>query len=188
MSGRNPQWLVNQLPGGMHEDDFLMRFLRIFQDMGDSYLDTIDNLEYAFDPSVTPTSMVRVLGSWIGLEYLDEELPDEVQRNLVREYSSLVAWRGTQHGLERLLTAITGEGVVVRDDAAAYPVPPPAANEWEPAPAGIRSHVTVAVPDGGWASDDDLLRIVQRELPATVTFDLHRGPRTLWPISESRAA
>lgn len=188
MSGRSPQWLINQLPGGMHEDDFLIRYLQIFQDMGNSYLDSIDNLEHVFDPAVTPTSMVRVLGSWIGLEYLDEELPDEVQRNLVREYSTLVAWRGTRHGLERLLTAITGEGVLVRDDAAAYPVSPPAANEWEPAPAGMRSHVTVAVPEGGWASDDDLLRIVQRELPATVTFELRRGPRTLWPLSESRVA
>jgi len=185
---RSPEWLINQLPGGMHEDDFLVRFLHIFQDMGNTYLDTIDNLEHSFDAAVTPTPMVRVLGSWIGLEYLDEELPDEVQRNLVREYSALVAWRGTRYGLERLLAAITGEGVLVRDDAAAYPVPQPTVNEWEPAPAGLRSHVTVAVPEGGWASDDDLLRIVQRELPATVTFELRRGARTLWPLTEDRVA
>ena len=185
---RNPDWLLNQLPGGLHDDDFLMRYLRIFQDMGDTFLDTLDGLELAFDASVPPTSMVRVLGSWIGLEYLDEELPDEVQRSLVREYSTLVAWRGTRYGLERLLAAITGAGVIVRDDAAAYFVPQPAINEWEPAPAGIRSHVFVAVPEGGWASDDDLLRIVQRELPATVTFEMRRGPRTLWPLSESRVA
>lgn len=185
---RHPDWLLNQLPAGMHDDDFLMRYLRIFQDMGDTFLDTIDGLDHTFDPSVTPTPMVRVLGSWIGLEYLDEELPDEVQRNLVREYSTLVAWRGTRYGLERLLAAITGEGVVVRDDAAAYFVPQPTINAWEPPPAGMRSHVIVAVPDGGWASDDDLLRIVQRELPATVTFELRRGPRSLWPLPESRVA
>ncbi len=191
MSGRNPDWLLDQLPRGMHDDDFMMRYLRIFQQMGDTYLETIDSLDHVFDPSVAPTPMIRVLGSWIGLEYLDAELPDEVQRTLTREYSRLVAWRGTAHGLRLLLSAVVGPGVTVRDDAAAFYVPTPTENEWEETPPGLRSHVVIQMPaapaNGHWASNADILRIVQMELPATVTFELRRGPDRLWPTMEENA-
>jgi phage tail-like protein len=180
MSRDRSDWLLAQLPGGMLDDEFLVRFLRIFQDGGQTYLDQIDTLEHIFDPAVTPTPMIRILGEWIGLDYLDAELPDDVQRRLVRKYGALIAWRGTRKGMADLLEAITGSPAEVTDFGGVFAADDPRDD--------FRSHVAITVADSGWATDDDLLRIVQRELPATVTFELRRGDRTLWPLISEGAA
>ena len=80
-------------------DDFFTRYLRIFQAVGDTFLDQIDGIEHVFDPTVAPPQMVSAMGRWIGLEYIDEQLPVSVQRRVVRRYSSLVGSRGTANGL-----------------------------------------------------------------------------------------
>ena len=55
---RNPEWLLQQLPSGMLNDDFFRRYMSIFQTMADTYLDHIDAIEHVFDPSVAPLPMV----------------------------------------------------------------------------------------------------------------------------------
>ena len=63
---RGNDWLAHQLPVGMTEDDFFMRFVTIFQRISDTVLDQIDSLPYMFDPSVAPDNMVRAMAEWIG--------------------------------------------------------------------------------------------------------------------------
>lgn len=165
---RRDDWLLHQLPVAMVEDDFLSRFLRIFQTVSDSVLLQIDNLPHVFDPTVAPPEAVRLMGAWLGVDFIDSYLPIETQRQIVREYSSLVQWRGTARGLRQLLGMISGEDATVEDSGGVYlegesPANPP--------------HVKLAVASTGWATEADLVRIVRNELPASVTFELWVGDR-----------
>ena len=95
---------------GMTEDEFFVRFVSIFQEVGGTVLDQIDMLPFVFDTAVAPDSLVRAIGSWVGLDWVDPSLPDIAQRRLVRGYSALLPWRGTRKGLTELLHLITGVG------------------------------------------------------------------------------
>ncbi len=169
---RRDDWLLQQLPVGMVEDDFLARFLMIFQTIADTELHQLDTIGHMFDPTVAPDAMVRTLGAWIGIDWIDSSLPDELQRRIVQEYSSLVQWRGTARGLRQLLELISLEPAVVQDSGGVY-----LENDSPPQPP----HVKLYVASTGWATEKDLIRIVRNELPASVTFELHAGSRRIWP-------
>ena len=178
---RDQEWLLNQLPDGMLSDDFFRRYVKIFQHLADTYLDQIDAIEHVFDPSVAPLPMVGAMGRWIGLDYLDEEIPPAAQRRVVKRYSALVGARGTAKGLQGLLEALTGAPVDVSDRGGVF--------YGRPAPVETDPHVDIAVGPGATADpvkldDADLVRIARRELPAAVTFTMRRGGRTIYPIPE----
>ena len=50
---------------------------RIFQDVADTVLHQVDTLPHMFDPTVAPDAMVRALGQWIGIDWIDPSLPDD---------------------------------------------------------------------------------------------------------------
>jgi phage tail-like protein len=169
---RRDDWLVHQLPVGMVEDEFLVRFVTIFQEVADTVVGQIDNLPHVFDPTVAPLPMVRALGGWVGLDWVDPSLPDALQRRIVREYFSLLRWRGTKRGMRQLLELISQQPAVVEEVGGIY-------QEGE-SPANV-GHVVLRVASAGWATEPDLLRIVRSELPASITFELFVGDRRLWP-------
>jgi phage tail-like protein len=172
---RGPDWLAQQLPVGMVEDEFLVRFLRIFQDVADTVIDQVDNLPHMFDASVAPPAMVRALGGWIGLDWVDPSTSDRRQRAIVRTYFSLLRWRGTKRGMRALLELITEGEAIVEESGGIY------RSGDEPV---SRGHVLLRVATTGpWATEDDLLRIVRSELPASVTFELFVGDRQIWPVA-----
>jgi phage tail-like protein len=171
---RRPDWLVHQLPVGMAEDDFLRRFVSIFQELGDTVLDQVDNLPHLFDVTVAPPGMVRALGRWVGLDWVDPSLPDGLQRRIVGEYFSLLQWRGTKRGMEQLLELVSGWPAIVEDGGGIFP-------EGETPPD--TAHVRLFVESSGWATEADLLRIVKAELPASVTFELYVGGERIWPMA-----
>lgn len=173
---RRSDWLLQQLPVSMVEDDFLGRFLMIFQSIADTELHQIDTLKHMFDPAVAPDAMVRLMGQWIGVDWIDPSLPDELQRDMVRGYSALVRWRGTRQGLKMLLELVTNGPATVIDNGGVYP-------EGE-APV-TDPHVVLRIESTGWATERDVLRIVRAELPASVTFELFVGDRRLWPTDAS---
>jgi phage tail-like protein len=171
---RRKNWLVEQLPVGMTEDKFFVDFVRIFQEVADTVMQQVDNMPHLFDLAVAPDVVVRTIGSWLGIDWVDPELPDALQRRIVREYSAGILWRGTRLGLVRLLELLCdAEGeVTVEDNGGVYtrddiPVTAP--------------HVRMSVPDLGWTTEVDLLRIVRSELPANVTFELSVGGRMIHP-------
>src|SRR5262249_17458217 len=159
---------------GMVEDEFLVRFLTIFQDVADTVLHQVDTLPHMFDAAVAPDSMVRLMGHWIGIDWIDPSLPDPLQRRIVREYSSLLHCRGTARGVKQLLEVVSGGPATVEDNGGVY-------LEGE-APL-LPAHVRMAVESSGWATEADLLRIIRSELPAGVTFELRIGGRLVWPAS-----
>jgi phage tail-like protein len=170
---RHPDWLVNQLPVGMTQDDFLTRFVRIFQGVSDTVLHQVDNIPHLFDVTVGPDVMVRTIGAWLGLDWVDPSLPDELQRRIVREYSSGLFWRGTRRGLTRLLEIICDGPVEVEDSGGVYIDDVPL----------VAPHVRIHVESSGWTTPADLLRIVRGELPASVTFELTVGGEQVHPAA-----
>jgi phage tail-like protein len=171
MPNRGP-WLIDQLPMAMLEDDFLVRFLGIFQQLADGYMLQVDNIEHVVDTTVAPDVMVRALGAWIGVPPIDPSLPDQVQRRIVREHGQMLQWRGTAMGLRHLLEMVTDAPAEITDSGGVY-----AEGEAPENPA----HVTIKVESSGWTTEDDLLDLVRSELPAAVSFELTIGDRTIWP-------
>jgi phage tail-like protein len=169
---RRDDWLIHQLPVAMTDDDFLVRFLSIFQSVSNSVLHQIDTLPHMFDPAVAPSPMVRAMGAWMGLGSVDSSLDDALQRQVVREYANLLAWRGTRRGIQLLLEVVSGAPAVVEDTGGVYP---------EGESPRLAPHVRLRVESTGWMDEDDLVAIVKSELPASVTFELQVGDRTVWP-------
>ena len=169
-------WLAHQLPVGMTDDDFFMRFLGIFQTVTDTVLHRVDTLPHTFDPTVAPDAMVRPMGSWLGVDWIDSTLDDEMQRHIVLEYSDLLQL--ARHG-DRSAAPARGDqrrAGDVEDSGGVYP---------EGESPERPPHVRLAVESSGWASPNDLLAIVGAELPASVTFELRIGDTTIWPPSDA---
>lgn len=170
---RRDDWLTHQLPVGMAEDEFLMRFMTIFQRVSDTVVHQIDTLSHMFDPTVAPDPMVRLMAEWLGVDWVDSSLDERLQREIVLQYSQLIQWRGTKRGLRQLLTLLSGGGTVeVRDTGGVFA-------EGE-APGGA-AHVRLDMESAGWNRVDDLIRIVRDELPASVGFDLWIAGERVWP-------
>ena len=172
---RSNDWLAHQLPVGMTEDDFFMRFVTIFQRISDTVLDQIDSLPYMFDPSVAPDNMVRAMAEWIGVDWVDSSLDDRLQRKIVMKYSQLIQWRGTNQGLVLLLELLSGGPVEVSDTGGVFP---------EGESSNMPPHVRLDLASAGWNRTADLIRIVRSELPATVTFDLWVAGDKIWPVDQ----
>lgn len=174
----NPQadwrgdWLVNQLPVGMAQDPFLVRFVALIQQVAGGMLDHLDDLPHLGDVTVAPEPMVRYLGSWVGLEWVEPTLPARTQRELVRGYAQLLQWRGTRKGLRQLLVLITGDTEATVTDTGGVFV-------FGEAPVAVPHVVMEVATPGTWASPRVLLQIVTEELPASVTFELKIAGETV---------
>jgi len=165
--------LADQLPACLAEDEFLRRFMGIFDELAASVELQVANLENLVDISVAPEQMVQWLGQfWLDIYLLDPSMDLDRRRRWVREMGKLLWWRGTADGLTGLLEAITEQQVEVHDSGGVY-------REGE-APPNAR-HVQIWVDDCRSTSDEHLLATVHRELPAEVSFELQVGDRLLWP-------
>ncbi len=98
---------LDHLPGIYSENDFLGRFLLVFESVLSPVERTIGNLHYYFDPALTPEGFLDWLGSWLGL-VLDERWPEERRRELVASAGELYRWRGTRRGLAHYIRLYTG--------------------------------------------------------------------------------
>jgi phage tail-like protein len=168
---RSPSWLVDQLPVGMLDSDFFVRFVSIFQQIGGSLLEDADNIDNVVDVTVAPDAMVRWIGSWIGVETIDESLPDELQRRIVRGAARTLTWRGTAAGLQQFLELTSGGAAQVKDGGGIWrDGEAPADTAW----------VMMTVESTGWLEEDDFVALVRDEVPAHVRAELFVGERRIW--------
>jgi phage tail-like protein len=169
---RRGDWLVGQLPMGMLDDDFFVRFTSTFQEVATSLVEGADNIANVVDVTVAPAELVRWLGTWIGLESVDSSLDELLQRHLVRQAGRDLAWRGTRRGLEEFLGVVTGGPVVVEESGGIG----------RDGQLGERTpRVTLRVSSTGWMSGDDFVALVSDEIPANVLFEVYVNDRRLWP-------
>jgi phage tail-like protein len=98
---------LEYLPALYRDDEFMGRFLLIFESILNPIENTVDNLALYFDPLMTPESLVPWLASWVDLT-LDPTWPIERRRELVKSAAELYRWRGTRRGLAEYLRIYTG--------------------------------------------------------------------------------
>lgn len=164
--------LVDQLPAPLAEDDFLRRFVGIFDELSRSVQLTLDGLGLVIDPSVAPPVFVRWLGGWLGVDSIDPSMPELRQRELVRAMGRFLWWRGTATGLRGMLEMVTGGPAEVVDSGGVH-----LRREARESPR----QVWVRVDGTGWTTEEHLLALVRAEMPADVEFELRVGDRRLWP-------
>ena len=98
---------IERLPGIYQENNFLSRFLLIFEHILSPIDRTTGTLWAYFDPNHTPDDFLPWLGSWLGL-VMDARIPVENRRELLRAAPELYRWRGTRRGLREFIRLYTG--------------------------------------------------------------------------------
>lgn len=151
----------------------LLELMAILQAPSERILDEVDHY---LDPFDAPDVFVPYLASWLDLERVFGGVPaqydlETVQalfpgglnqlRNLTAEAVFLARWRGTKTGLTRFLEVATGmRGFDVSEqtyDLYGNPIP---------------FHILVRAPRAAEAYAPLLIRIVEQEKPAYVTYEL----------------
>lgn len=173
--GRRDDWMLGQLPMQMLSDDFFVRFVSIFQDLGSRLLDDADQVDHLIDLTVTSPPMVRWMGSWIGSENLDDTMGEDLQRRLVASAARTLVWRGTTTGLRAFLTLVSGEESEVLEGGGVWrygDVPEDTA--W----------VRMTVAGTGPLDVAAFVGLVRDEVPAHVRATLYVGHDLVWDSNE----
>jgi phage tail-like protein len=106
------------LPGLYAEqDEFMARYLMLFESFWAPIEQQIDMLPYYVDPEFTPAQLLPWLATWVDLT-LDERWPEEKRRKLLASAVALYRWRGTRLGLQEYLEIYTGARVRVTEHGA----------------------------------------------------------------------
>ncbi|MEP7190952.1 MAG: phage tail protein I [Roseiflexaceae bacterium] len=98
---------LSDLPVVYHDNDFLGRFLHIFESIWEPSEQREDHIAMYFDPSTCPAPILPWLAHWLNLE-LNPHWPEARQRVLLSEAVDLYRWRGTRYGLTRMIELCTG--------------------------------------------------------------------------------
>ena len=154
---------LKYLPPIYSDDDFMGRFLLIFENVLSPIERTVGNLHYYFDAQMAPPEMLPWLASWLGLA-LDERWPDDQRRALILAAVELYQWRGTRRGLSEFLRLYTGYtpqivelGVGRRGVTAAD---------------SFRFTVRITVPDPAQVDRSVVEAIIEAEKPAHTGYSL----------------
>lgn len=97
-----------------HDSSFLNRLLLICETIWEPFEQRQDHLERYVDPRTCPASLVPWFAGWLGLR-VEPYWPESRQRALLGAAMELYRWRGTAHGLTRMLEVCTGHIVTVED-------------------------------------------------------------------------
>jgi phage tail-like protein len=98
---------MRYLPVIFHDDEFLTRFLQLFESVWEPLEQRQSHIETYFDAAVCPAEWLPWLASWFGIE-LEEHWPEARKRALLVSVIDVYRWRGTAYGLERVIEACVG--------------------------------------------------------------------------------
>lgn len=110
------QRLLNYLPGIYH-NDFMSRFLGIFEAIITPIEWNVDNFDLYLNPGTAPEEFLPWLENWFALN-LDPSWSQEQRRLLLKEAHEIYARRGTRWALSRVLEIYTGATPEIVDTAA----------------------------------------------------------------------
>lgn len=174
---RSPDWLINQLPVGMLQSDFFVRFVSIFQQLGESLMQDADLLEHVPDLTVTPAPMLSELAGWIGVDTVDVSLPDHLQRLILASSARALAHRGIARGLREYLAMLSGAPAEVIDGGGVWPE--------GHAPVDV-TWLRMRIQGTGHLSEDEFVAMIRDEIPAHVRAELWVGDRRVLNTAEEQ--
>lgn len=163
-------WLLGQLPAVMRRDPVLGGFVRGFEEIGDGLRDQIDDIEYELDIDLASSEMLSFLASWLGVSIdaavlaSDDARLRDAQRRLIRAVGKALVWRGTAHGVEILLEALTDSRVTVSDSGGVF-----GAGDSLPA---ATDEVVVEIDHLGSLTRQQVLAFLDDELPVGTRVEL----------------
>lgn len=105
------------LPAIYESDDFTSRFLMMFESFWKPISNQIDQVANYFDPALSPTAFIPWLASWLGIQ-VDELLPTERVRKLIKNAMMLFQCRGTYQALSTMLEIYTAGKVNIIEHQA----------------------------------------------------------------------
>jgi phage tail-like protein len=98
---------LRSLPDIYQENDFLRRFLLIFESIWEPLEWRQDHIEMYVDPCTCPAAFLPWLASWLDLPY-HPGWPEARSRRLLTQGMELYRWRGTRYGLALMIEVCTG--------------------------------------------------------------------------------
>lgn len=108
---------LQYLPALYERDQFMARFLMLFESFWAPIHQQIDAMHAYFDPYLTPPQLLPWLAHWMGLT-LHEQWPEARQRRLLASAVRLYRTRGTRAGLTAMLEIFTGGQVEIQEHRA----------------------------------------------------------------------
>lgn len=95
-------------------EDFLLRFLSLFESFFDEAEGKITDLPILFDPVAAPRDFLPWLAGWVGLE-LDERWDETRRREVIARAVEIHRRRGTRGGLYQSLRLLAGVDAIVEE-------------------------------------------------------------------------
>jgi phage tail-like protein len=146
---------IESLPVIYADNDFLARFLLLFQNVWEPLEQRQDHIELYFDPRTSPASFLPWLASWLDLSF-NQHWPETRRRRLLAEAIDLYRWRGTRYGLVRMIEVCTGITPEVTENTA------------QP----YTFDVKIALPRGGDIDKNLIDELIQAHKPAHAGYRL----------------
>ena len=146
---------LRDLPVIFHDNEFLGRFLLLFETIWEPLEQRQDHIEMYFDPRTCPVTFLPWLARWLDLSF-NNHWPESRRRRLLTEATDLYRWRGTRYGLTRMIEVCTGLQPEIRDDPA------------QP----FLFHVRVALPRDGGIRRELIDELIRAHKPAHAGYTL----------------
>jgi phage tail-like protein len=106
---------LRYLPSIFQENEFLGRYLRIFETIWEPLEWRQNHINLYFDPRTCPPSFLPWLAGWLDMA-VNPYWPEARIRRLIAEAADLYRWRGTAYGLKRLIEVVTGLTPTITED------------------------------------------------------------------------
>ncbi|WP_438854737.1 phage tail protein [Agromyces sp. M3QZ16-3] len=164
----NPVPLGSRLPGILQEDQFLMQWIRAFDDSIAPVYAVLDNLDSYVRPTSAPADFLDWLAAWVDVA-LDDAWSEEQRRSIVAGAAALHRRAGTPGGIREALRLAAGPDAEIELEESG-------ATAWSPTPGAplpgsdeLRLAITITVPKGDRA---ELQRRFERVAAAVVPAHL----------------
>lgn len=172
---KGPSKYLKYLPAIFSEDEFMGRFLKIFEGILTPIEEVIEHIHLYFDPKIAPEGLLQWLASWVNL-VLDEGWPLEKRRKLIASAVELYQLRGTRKGLTEYLEIYTGVTPVITEHMAGFKLGEMSQLGWSTILGEGQDHcftVALELDESSWVDLERVRAIIDSEKPAHTAYHLH---------------
>src|SRR5207248_3274186 len=106
---------LEYLPTAFADNDFLGRYLLIFESIWEALEQRQNHIDMYFDPRTCPETVLPWLAGWFDLE-TGLHWPESRTRDLVQQVSELYRYRGTAYGMAKMIEIWTGVTPEIAED------------------------------------------------------------------------